>query len=633
MSIRFHVIRGLIIITFCLLATIGMSAETTTFGEISDEEWAMGAPDQCPDAKAIILFDDGYGRFKKGTLDRHIRIKILSKEGSEKAAEIEIPVYRGDKVKNLKAHTVLPDGSKLEVKEFFEKTVDEIEVQAFTFPSIQDGCIIEYQYQLHRKYYYLPPWYFQNDYYTIRSAYSIDFSSYYRRKPIFVHIPSHLKEELGEFEKKGRMTEAYTMKLENLMPIEDEPLMGARLDNLMSVSFVNRSLTRGVGWYEIGEAIGDYWEEELGNSQKDILRVSDSICAGLAGDDEKIAGLYDFTASHIVTNNDIDAAGKLADIMKNRKGHSFEKNLLLVELIKAQDLPARQLLIGSRKEHDKVNVEIKSLNQFDRTLCYVERDTSAYVLNPGARCAIFPFPESDDLAEQGLLIDGEDSRLLDIPHQSRTSGTDLASTIFIDETGHAVCSTTVIIKGYSMERWREKQLDSLSNMKIMEEILEDVEIDYEIVSANLKEDFTKDRYLFEFVLKLPEFVSILDNNFFFTPCLLPVVENPFLGDARTFPIDFNYAFRNRHIIRVILPPNMVVADIPKNIYQTMQEGKFTRKTVAEGNEIHIQSELRIKRPSYPTALYKEIKDMFDIMSQSVFDQVLATSVQEETGSQ
>jgi hypothetical protein len=289
------------------------------------------------------------------------------------------------------------------------------------------------------------------------------------------------------------------------------------------------------------------------------------------------------------------------------------------------------LMIGSRKRHDKVAVDSKTLNQFDRTLCYIAGDSSAYILNPGARYSIFPYPEAGDLAVQGFLLDGKESRLMDIPHRPRTNGTDVASTITVDEAGNAVCSTTIIIKGYSMEPWRKRQLDSLSDTRMAEDLLEDLEFDHEITSAKLEEDLENDRYLFNLVLDLPDFVSVVDNNFFFTPFIMPVEDNPFAGDVRNFPIDFNYVFRNRHQIRVILPPDMAVSDAPRNIYQTMEDAKFTRKVMAEGNEIAIQSELNIKRPSFPTSTYKNIKEMFDLMSQSCLDQALATRGSAEAG--
>jgi hypothetical protein len=135
------------------------------------------------------------------------------------------------------------------------------------------------------------------------------------------------------------------------------------------------------------------------------------------------------------------------------------------------------------------------------------------------------------------------------------------------------------------------------------------------------------------VLELPQFASIIDGNFFFTPFLVPVEEHPFVGDTRVFPVDFNFVFRNRHQIRVMLPADMTVADVPRNIYQTMQEGKFTRKVIAEGNEIHIMLDLDIKRASYPTMVYADIKEMFDIMSQSCMDQVLAVAAAVEAGGQ
>jgi hypothetical protein len=79
--------------------------------------------------------------------DNYFRIKILSEEG-RKNADIEIPYYRvSEKVVNVNARTIRPDGS---IANFDGKVFDKSIVKAkglkylaktFTLPDVQVGSI------------------------------------------------------------------------------------------------------------------------------------------------------------------------------------------------------------------------------------------------------------------------------------------------------------------------------------------------------------------------------------------------------------------------------------------------------------------------------------------------------------
>jgi hypothetical protein len=624
-----------LIIAACVMVFANVQAETPEFGEISDEEWSLGPPKEYSHAKAVIIFDEGIYTVSRGKriLDHHVRIKIFNKEGALDIADVELKIHEGDKIKKLEAHTITPDGKKIVVKEFYDKKVEKVDVKAFTFPAIEDGSIIEYKYHLVRNRYGIKTWYFQNDIFTMRSAVTIKQKLKYWAEPVCTNIPIEFVKIAEEtFDENNKSKDDYRLELTNLMPAKSEPLMGARLDNLVSLKFSSKrssGKTAAYGWNDIGKWLTEWYDSDANTSLKKIKKVSDSICGDLDNDEEKTRRLFSYVANEIKTDNDLDAAKKLADIMKNRKGIRYEKSHLLRGLLKVQDIPAKLMYIGTRKQHGKLNALIRSTSQLNRLLCYVDYDTAGYVLDPGAECAIFPYPIANDLAEQGLLFDGEESRLLGIPHTPRINGTDMMPTLHINDDGSASFSTTIIIKGYSMEPWLEKRNDSISDLKIAEEMLEDLEVDFEIEVATLTLDMEKDRMLFEIILDLPDFASIVDENIFFTPFILPVKENPFDSDHRIFPIDFSYKFLNKQQTQVYLPENMTVGDVPKNIYQKIEGARLTRRITSEGNQVFIKAQFEVSRPSFPPASYPAIKELFDLISESSLDQILAIKTQSE----
>ena len=134
------------------------------WGKVSQEELSMTSIPEDPDADAVILFDRGeylFGYACPVTLKRHKRIKVLTKRGSE-AANISIPLFYGEKIKDLKGHTITKDGRKIKLKSelvFTKKGKDWDEV-VFTMPGVEEGCVFEYVYDKWIEYtYVLGPWY------------------------------------------------------------------------------------------------------------------------------------------------------------------------------------------------------------------------------------------------------------------------------------------------------------------------------------------------------------------------------------------------------------------------------------------------------------------------------------------
>lgn len=75
----------------CLgLAVNSIADDKIKFGKISDEDFAIGAPDKYPEANAIVLVDYGDMEIEVSNfrLDRIVRIKILTKSGIDFSNEL-----------------------------------------------------------------------------------------------------------------------------------------------------------------------------------------------------------------------------------------------------------------------------------------------------------------------------------------------------------------------------------------------------------------------------------------------------------------------------------------------------------------------------------------------------------------
>jgi hypothetical protein len=84
------------------------------FGEIPMEDMKMTIYEKDPSASAVVLVD--YGKTTGFMYERHVRIKILNKEGLG-WADASVPLFGNGRVQNLKASTYnLVDGKIVETE-------------------------------------------------------------------------------------------------------------------------------------------------------------------------------------------------------------------------------------------------------------------------------------------------------------------------------------------------------------------------------------------------------------------------------------------------------------------------------------------------------------------------------------
>ena len=195
---------------------------------------------------------------------RHKRIKILKKGGAQ-YADVTIPFYyenatKSEEIKSLKAYTYnLVEGNvrgeKVSHTTIFEEKINKNwKVKKFTFPNIQEGSIIEFEYELLSPFKFnLPDWEFQNDIPTLYSKYVVNVIPFYEYVYITDGIPK-FDEKNSELSKNTRkypgitVTDAFGRKpefqdvintyvMKDVPAFEDESFITSRNDYIMQMDF------------------------------------------------------------------------------------------------------------------------------------------------------------------------------------------------------------------------------------------------------------------------------------------------------------------------------------------------------------------------------------------------------------
>ncbi|MBD3216921.1 MAG: DUF3857 domain-containing protein [candidate division Zixibacteria bacterium] len=604
------------------------------WGDIEEWEKVIQPPAEFADEPAMVLFDKGEMRIDISgmTFIRHVRIKVFDKDNVGDIASVDISYYENDKFSKFKAHTILPNGNKKEVKDKFEKKANHYKTLTFTFPAITDGSILEYQYKIFKQgISSIEPWYFQNPAYTLKSIFSVTLAPGFTYNARVSNLPYHLqnpkKETVREF---SVVKSKFMWEVDSLAPARSEPLAGAVSNYKASLHFQLRAYKDRYNdisfmpkWEDIGKGMSKSINESFAESEK-LPSLAVELTAGAASLEDTITGIYDFVRDSIwidetgrrsYYNNDFDR------LIEERAGFAIQKNLLLVGLLRECGLNANPFLIGTRG-FCNLNPKIVQMSQFNHLICHLGLGDKTYVLDTGERSVVYPYVPSYDLVKAGLLVVGDSSRISNLPlPPERKSSIQLNAVINLHESGSAVCSTFICVQGYENAEYDEYLMDTVSQQQIATGMLEEVEFDYEVHEAVTGYYPEGDSLSIQMVVEFPEFGLSLGNTMLINPCLLPLIDNPFDSDKRQFPVDFQYEYVHYHQVTINLPENMTVADLPVNITRKNDCGKYMRSFMSNGNSIASSLYFKLNKATFLPQEYDGLKELFDEVSETSTDQI------------
>ena len=164
-----------------LLLAVTAAWPDDDFPPVNPVELAMKKDASNP-SNAEILYHETVINNREHSISEYYRIKVFT-DAAKKYGDIQIPYNRDFlRLSDLKARTVLADGT---IVPFDGKVLDkviakrhgfDVRATAFTFPSVQPGCILEYRYRLSWSlgYFVIPPWIVQEELPMLQARYVLN---------------------------------------------------------------------------------------------------------------------------------------------------------------------------------------------------------------------------------------------------------------------------------------------------------------------------------------------------------------------------------------------------------------------------------------------------------------------------
>jgi hypothetical protein len=629
-------------------------ANTMKWGKIPKADLEMRTYPLDSSANAIVLGDIGKLSVYRGDSDyeyslfRHTRIKILNKKGFE-WADITVPVFikNGiEEVKTVQAQIISPSGKKytLTKKEFFrEKVNDSWSLIKFTFPNLEEGCVIEYQYRLTSKnIVQLNTWYFHNELPTRLSELKLNVEPSFSYVTLFQGGEEMEKTLLddGTTQLKASGAEMwlgnghYIMK--NAPAFKEEAFITTIDDYRARIRFQLQEVQYPDGfkqsflstWEELARDLMS--DQEFGGqferkrNYKKIAEQFDAIHPDKMEASETVEAIYNFVAQNMEWNGKYGLYAKedLNKIFERKEGRAVELNLMVLALLRHRNIEAYPLLSATRS-YGKMLQDYPIIEQFNHVMVLANTERGDWIVDIPSQTRPVGLPEANSLNSYAWLVDAKEQEWISL---NAPLGKDtFRSLIEISEDGQVNCQMNTRFSNYNaiVERanffndpegdyWKERLARKLPEVEF-----DRFEVKY------LKEP--QKQFVNNLVFSVEEAAQQIGDFIYLSPILYSnFQENPFKQEIRYYPVDFPYPFEEKYTTTIVIPEGYKVEELPEAInYQLKNEaGFFNYKLENKGHMIQLVSQLQIAKLKISPENYSDLKKMMDLLLQKHAEQIV-----------
>ncbi len=631
------------------------------FGDVSKEDIEMTTFSADTSAAAVKLLDFGESRFVYNqntgftiNFDRHIRVKILKKEGYE-WADFEIPLYNNngasEKVVSLKAITYnMVDGKVEETKLrkdgiFQEKVSDNLDLQKITMPDVKEGSVLEVAYTVSSEFYTeLNDWAFQSTIPVLWSEYRLTIPEYFNYdKYMQGYIGLIINEESSRptritYTDKQRngvtsVRTSYTSEsidlnekvlryaAENVPAFKPEPFITTSSDYISKIIFElaylkypNQPIKPILGtWDDINKI---YFENENFGSQikgNNFLKSTvEEITSGLQSNEQKIVAIFNYVKRNTAWDGTYRkfVSTPLRKVLDEKKGSSAEINFLLASMLEKAEIEVYPVLVSTRN-HGFVRTNIPVAGQFNTVICMVKDNGKSILLDATSRYLAPGVLPENCLNGNGFMISKERYNWIKLESNSKSRFMVNTEFKFSEEEGFEG-KITYEKNGYYAQKSRDDYFTN-GEEKYVENFSKDKK--WEITKSTFSEAKDADKpFKEEYEVEIKNQVTAAGNIFYLDPFIAAKMEeNIFKLEKREYPVNFGSPFERLYMAKITIPEGYVVEELPQSKLLMLPENgaRYIYNITQMGNDINIMSNFSINKSIFVQDEYPNLREFYN----------------------
>lgn len=651
----------------CTIAAISQTKTSKIkFGDIKPEDFKPEYYTIDSSADAIYLYDYGSSKHmgnNTGSFNTirkiHERIRLMHNKSFKDLATVKIVLEKfndgQEKIDDLQASTyTIENGAvvttKVDKNSIFKDKDGDDQIVKFTFPNLQEGCIIEYAYtETIPAYSYIPSWTFQGEYPELWSQFDLEVPQFFefvlmrqgfldaavdtasisadnfnilqpggvnasntisirsntiRHTWIYKDVPA-IKEEkfttnISNYVQKIQF-QFSAIRFPNEDPKYYMHTWPETVEQLMKDEDFGAELSKGNGWLkdDIKEATDNETDIKI-KAKKIYEYVRDNY------------NCIDYSAIYL--------SQPLKKTEQTKKGNVVDINMLLVAMLRNAGYEADPVLLSTRG-HGKTYDMYPILNKFNYLIAQVLIDNKPYLLDASEPLLGFGHLSEDCYNGKARLI-ALNPVLIDLSadslHQSEITSLFLAN----DAEGKVAGTYKHVMNEMQSADMRSKMKKTNKDeyfKEVKKSFSFDVNLDNKTIDS-LKQPEMPVAVQYDFSFK-PE-----DDIVYFTPVISDGAykQNPFAAAQRYYPVEMPYCSDETYILNMEIPAGYTVDELPKPARVSLNDNEGSFEYLIQKSSDHMQLRCRTKlnKATFEPDDYETLRNFFAFIVEKEGEQIV-----------
>ena len=654
-------INLLVLALVCVNYVVAQEKCPIKFGKVTPEDFDISSTTVDTTLGGVIIADVGISSFEgnnKGWFSlvyKHKRrIKITNKNGFD-LANVEILLYISKKsnseefLEKLKAYSYnLENGVVVETKLkddaiFKDKQDENHVVKKFTMPAVKEGTIIEYSYTVVSDFLFnLQDWSFQGSYPRMWSEYETDIPSFFEyvflsqgylkydinsSKTSTESYRVRISGESGERDELINLNGVVTNKrwvIKNVSALKEENYVASLRNNISRIEFqmsgqqFPNSLHRDImgTWGKTAEELNksDDFGADLDRNNGWLKETIANINLGVKDDITKAKNTFNYVKKNIknIGNYGIYNQKTIKEVFNAKSGHSNEINMLLIAMLKYQNIDASPVLLSTRP-HGYSNEIYPLLNRFNYVIAKLKIGDESYFLDGSQSYIGFNKLPAYCYNGHARVVDKNMMPIyFEADNISEFKSTSVL--LFNDEkrVGKWGGSFNAAYGDIESSNTRKK-IGEKGKSVLEKELSESYTGDYTIENIEYENiDSTEKKLKLNFGLEL----TTEENSkiIYLNPMMKEgYTSNPFKAATRYYPVEMPYKIDESFFFSIEVPKGYVIDETPKSVKVLFNEteGFFEYLVRKSDTEVTVNSRIKFEKAFFPPDDYESLRSFFD----------------------